>query len=241
MFRKLCGDSTLKNVVLVTNMWGKVEQGVAEAREQELADVFFKPALDKQAQLARHYNTTESSHDIIRRIMKNDPAPLRIQEELVEEGKNIKDTAAGEAVNEELNRLIKRHKIEMNALREEMRQALKEKDEETRRELEEETRKIKVQMDKMRMDSETMASKYKEERKKMEETIERMDVEARQERKRVEAEHKRQMDDLNRLLRDGADLSAAEREALQQQVNQLQHQLNQGGGRRRRWYECLIM
>ena len=54
MFRKLCGESTLKNVVIVTNMWGKVEQDVGESREQELAGIYFKPALDKQAQLVRH-------------------------------------------------------------------------------------------------------------------------------------------------------------------------------------------
>ena len=242
MFRKLCGDSTLKNVVLVTNMWGKVEQGVAEAREQELADIFFKPALDKQAQLARHYNTAQSSHDIIRRIMKNDPAPLRIQEELVEEGKNIRDTAAGEAIDEELHRLIKRHEIEMNDLREEMRQALREKDEETRRELEEETRKIRAQMDKMRMNSEAMESKYNEERRKMEETIRRMDEQARQERARIEAAHKEQMDELNRRLQEGVNLSAAERQELQQRIDGLQHQLNQRPNRRRHWIEdCLIM
>jgi len=242
MFRKLCGDSTLKNVVLVTNMWGKVEQGVAEARERELADIFFKPALDKQAQLARHYNTTQSSHDIIRRIMKNDPAPLRIQEELVEEGKNIRDTAAGEAIDEELHRLIKRHEIEMNDLREEMRQALREKDEETRRELEEETRKIRAQMDKMRMNSEAMESKYNEERRKMEETIRRMDEQARQERARIEAAHKEQMDELNRRLQEGVNLSAAERQELQQRIDGLQHQLNQRPNRRRHWIEdCLIM
>jgi hypothetical protein len=35
MFRELCGDSTLKNVILVTNMWGDVPQDVGEAREEE--------------------------------------------------------------------------------------------------------------------------------------------------------------------------------------------------------------
>src|SRR5579872_4044981 len=46
MFRKLCGDPSLKNVILVTNMWGKVEKGVGEAHEKELTEVFFKAALD---------------------------------------------------------------------------------------------------------------------------------------------------------------------------------------------------
>jgi DNA anti-recombination protein RmuC len=243
MFRRLCGDSTLKNVILVTNMWGKVEQGVGEARERELAGVYFKPALDKDAQLARHHNTTQSSHDIIRRIMKNHPTPLRIQRELIDEGKDIKDTAAGEAINEELNRLIKHHQAEVKALREEMRQALKEKDEETKKELEQETRKIKEQMNKMKMESETMAARYNEERKKMEDTMRQMQEQARQDSDRAEAEHKRQIDGLRAELEKNTGASAEERRAMQQRIDHLQHQWDTRpqSGRTRRWWECLIM
>ena len=241
MFRKLCGESTLKNVVIVTNMWGKVEQSVGEAREQELTEIYFKPALDKNAQLARHHNTTRSSHDIIRRIMKNDPAPLRIQQELVDEGKNIKDTAAGEAVNEELNMLIRRHQAEMSSLREEMRQALKEKDEETRRELEEETRRIKEQMDRMRVESETMAAKYNEERKKMENTVQRMQEQSRQERLRAHAEHMRQIEELKAELERNTTASAEEREAMLQRIHELECQWNTSRPRPKPKGICVII
>lgn len=226
MFRKLCGESTLKNVVIVTNMWGKVEQSVGESRERELAGIYFKPALDKDAQLARHHNTVESSHDIIRSIMKNDPAPLRIQQELVDEGKDIKETAAGEAVNEELNALMRRHAAEMNALREEMRQALKEKDEETKRELEEETRRIREQMNRMKAESEAMASKYEEERRKMEEKMQRMQEEARQERSRAHAEHMKEVNGLKAELTKNTTASAADRRATQQRIQELENQWN---------------
>ena len=37
MFRKLCGDETLRNVVIVTNMWGEVSPAQGAARERELA------------------------------------------------------------------------------------------------------------------------------------------------------------------------------------------------------------
>ena len=248
MFRKLCGESTLKNVILVTNMWGKVEQSVGEARERELADVYFKPALDKDAQLARHHNTTQSSHDIIRRIMKNDPAALRIQQELVDEGKDIRSTAAGEAVNEELNKVIRRHEAEMNSLREEMRQALKEKDEETRKELEEETRRIKAQMDKMKVEAETMASKYNEERKKLEEAMERIQEQTRQERSKAQAEHTRQITELRAKLESNTTASAGERDALQRRIHELEIQhlnpfatLFRGPDNGARGSRCVIM
>jgi hypothetical protein len=37
MLRKLCGDDTLKNMVIVANWWGEVDREVGEAREAELA------------------------------------------------------------------------------------------------------------------------------------------------------------------------------------------------------------
>lgn len=103
MFRELCGDTTLKNVALVTNMWGEVSPEVGESSEYELSSRSFKPVIDKGAQMVRHHNTGQSVHDIIRMIVKNRPVVLQIQRELVDEHKDIVDTAAGEAVNKELN------------------------------------------------------------------------------------------------------------------------------------------
>ena len=226
MFRKLCGESTLKNVVLVTNMWERVEKNVGEAREKELAEVYFKIALEKDAQLTRHHNTTLSAHEIIRRIMKNDPAPLLIQRELVDERKDIKRTAAGEAVNEELNEMIKRHEAEMNALREEMRVALEEKDEWMKKILEEETGKIKSQMDKMRMDSEAMATKYDEERRKAENRMKQMQEQGRKERQRTHENHMKEINDLKAELERNTSATAEEREAMLKRIHELECKWN---------------
>ncbi|KAF9781318.1 P-loop containing nucleoside triphosphate hydrolase protein [Thelephora terrestris] len=238
MFRELCGDKTLKNVIFVTNMWGEVPQDVGEARERELATTFFKPVLDKGAQLVRHANTVQSAHDIIRSIMKNKPAALQIQRELVDEHKNIVNTSAGEVINKELNDHIRRHQAELKAVQEDMMKALKEKDEETRQELEAETRKLQEQMNKMRSDSDSMASNYLEEKKKLEEVMKEVQEQARKDREKSEAAYRQQMDDLNRRLQETANSSAAEREAMQQRIGQLQHQWDtrpKGGG------GCLIM
>ena len=235
MFRQLCGDSTLKNVIFVTNMWGKVPKEVGEAREKELAEDYFRPALEKDAQLARHHNTTQSAHDIIRRIMKNDPAPLLIQRELVDEGKDIKHTSAGEAVNEQVNALIKRHEAEMNALRQDMRQALEEKDEWMRKELEEEGRKLKIQVDKMRMEMATMATKYDQERKKMEQTVQRMREQVLQDKQKAYEAHTKQIDELRAELEKNTNASSSEREELLRKIHELECRWNspprQGGGR----------
>jgi len=71
MFKRLCGESTLRNIVIVTNMWGEVDPQVGEAREAKLKDTFFKPVLDKGAQIARNENTVTSAQRIIRLILND--------------------------------------------------------------------------------------------------------------------------------------------------------------------------
>ena len=227
MFRELCGDTTLKNVVIVTNMWGEVSRDVGSAREKELSSSFFTPALEKGAQMVRHHNTTKSAHDIIRVIMKNHPIVLQIQRELVDEHKNIIDTAAGEAVNQELNEQIRRHQAELKVVQGEMMQALKEKDEEVRQELEEETRKLQEQMEKIKQDSEGMASNYTAEKERMEAKMKKMEQEARRERQQAEAEYNRQLADLDRRLRDSANASASDRMRLEFEIRRLRDRLDE--------------
>ena len=171
MFRELCGDSTLRNVILVTNMWGEVVSDVGESRERELITSFFKPALDKGAQLVRHHNTTRSAHDIIQRIKKHPSTPPR-----PEQGYGDRTT------DQELNEQARRHREELKTIRDEIAQCLREKDEEFRRELEQETRRLQEQM---RVELERMASDYNEEKRRMEAEMRRMQEEARAERERL--------------------------------------------------------
>lgn len=160
MFRELCGGSTLKNVVLVTTMWRRVSRVVGEVREMELVQQYFKRVLNEGAQLARYHNTAKSTHDIIRRIMKNQPNPLRIQRELVDEGKGITNTAAMQVVHPELNEPIRLHQPETKVVRGETR-ALAEKEEEARR--------IREGINQMRVDSKGIAARYNGEKRRTEE------------------------------------------------------------------------
>ena len=189
MFRKLCGESTLKNVVLVTNMWQVDPLDTNEAREKELSRKFFKPTLDKGAQLARHHNTTESAHDILRKIMYNHPVALQIQRELVEEGKDIIETAAGESINQELQELIMKHQAEMNELRGEVMRALKEKDKEARRELEETKRSLLEKIEEIEEAMERMAMNYAAERESMKAKMREMEQGAKRDRERAKADY----------------------------------------------------
>lgn len=122
MFRRLCGEQTLRNVVIVTNMWGEVDRQLGEQREHELATQqdFFKPALDKSAKMMRHHNTLESAHEIIRHLLSNNPMALQIQREIVEEHKDVSQTSAADEIERELKAQRERQRIEAERVKREL-------------------------------------------------------------------------------------------------------------------------
>jgi len=107
IFREICGESSLKNVLVVTNMWPEMGGEVEEAREAELAskDQFFKPALEKGAQLLRH-GTVKYTRTILRYLTDSHPTTLRIQQEIVDERKpsrNKRTVTRRRSVNSQQN------------------------------------------------------------------------------------------------------------------------------------------
>jgi len=162
MFQELSGERTLRNVVIVTNMWGEVEARVGEKREAELKgkDIFFKPILDKHAQMARHMNTVDTAQRILRLILHNNPLPQRIQEEIVDEGKDISRTSAGRELDRELQKQIGKHKEEMRVLEEQAQQAMKDKDEEAKKRLMKEIREMKDKIKEIENDAKRMVPDY---------------------------------------------------------------------------------
>lgn len=122
MFRKLCGDKGLQNVVIVTNMWGEVTLEKGKQRESELAehDDFFKAALSKGSSMIRHDNTRHSAHAILRRVLQNSPVVLEIQEDTVDRGIDISMTAAAAEMDREIKAAAERGEAEAELIKEEM-------------------------------------------------------------------------------------------------------------------------
>ncbi|CAL1717180.1 unnamed protein product [Somion occarium] len=138
-FRQLCGDDALTNCAVVTSMWDSVSPQVGAEREEELKskENFFKPILDSGATLFRHDNTIESTHQIIRPLIHKAPIALAIQRELVDEGKRVFETSAGNTLLGEIAALEKKHQEELQRLEVEMAEVMEQHDEETQREIEE--------------------------------------------------------------------------------------------------------
>lgn len=137
MFRHLCGNECLPNVIIVTNMWEQVSVETGNARAQELAsdELFFKPALRHGAKMLPHDRTVASAQTIIREVSQSPPMILRIQTELVIEGKNITETAAGMALDEELTERRKKHVEELKEVQREMEEAARAHDTQAMEEL----------------------------------------------------------------------------------------------------------
>ena len=103
--------------MLTTNMWGKVTPEIGAAREQQLSTDFVRSALDRGAQLRRHYDTTESAHQIIRGILNNRRTPLQVQRELVDEKREFDQTTVGEEIKREVGESTKALEEETKELR----------------------------------------------------------------------------------------------------------------------------
>lgn len=185
MFLSLCGKNALKNVVIVTNMWSRVEREVGQAREKQLKedDMFFKAAVEGGARMVRHEGTASSAQRIIHLLIENNkPRSLRIQRELVVERRDILDTSAGQELNKELNVEIRKHQKDILTLVKEMDQAARDKDEEARSELEAETRRMQEQMRKFQEESRKLATEYRREKKEFEAQLTELDRERRKKR-----------------------------------------------------------
>ena len=179
MFRKLCGDDALKNVVIVTNMWGNVDPHTGDEREARLkgSDIFFKPVLTEGAQMARHDNTVSSAERIVRLILNHHPVPLRIQEELVDERKDITKTSAGVELDREKQEQIEKYKREMEETMKEMQEAMWGENEKLKRELQDQTQLMEVEVKRVQKDRDRLASEYKEEKKRLVARVQQVEME----------------------------------------------------------------
>lgn len=125
VFNNLCGPEAMKNVMVVTTMWDRVteQEGTSRVAELRTKRGFLGEAISNGAVIVQHRdNTMESARRILSELLaKSDPVPLKIQTELVDEHKDLSDTAAGLELNRELREQIKEYQEEIRKIKEEMR------------------------------------------------------------------------------------------------------------------------
>ncbi|KAI6147450.1 P-loop containing nucleoside triphosphate hydrolase protein [Pisolithus tinctorius] len=194
IFRELCGESTLRNVLIVTTMWSEVSPELGEERERELASngKFFKPVLDKGARMLRHNNTRESAHAILRHLVNAQAHTLQIQHELVNEQRDLAHTSAGV----ELGRLLKdqadRHEAQLKEVRREMEEAMRVKDEQSRKELQQVVDEKLSEIERIRRNAEQMAADFVAEKARLEARIADMEKANREHLRNLEEHAQRE-------------------------------------------------
>lgn len=138
MFEALCGNNDFKNVVYVTNMWSVPPTEDETLREKELRDTneFFGKPLTKGAQIARHHNTRESAHSIIRMILGKGHVITRLQRQLFKENIPLEETDVGLVIGRDLEDDLFKQQQEMDQLKAEKEKAMTANDENWLRRLE---------------------------------------------------------------------------------------------------------
>jgi hypothetical protein len=108
MFQKLMGTRCLSNCVLVTTKWSEVNSADGERRERELVSDrrFWKNMISNEARVARFEGTSESALSIIQLIAGMDGIVPRLTKVLCLDGKQLKNTSAGQVVSDDLRQVI---------------------------------------------------------------------------------------------------------------------------------------
>ncbi len=134
MFKKLCGDDALENVILATTMWDTIESELGAAREKQLIDTkeFWGYMAAKGSRVYRHENTHESAMRLIGHFVKADTkVTLEIQQEMVDQHKMLDGTAAAATVEVKLTQERARFDKELRTVEAELQEALRKRDAES--------------------------------------------------------------------------------------------------------------
>lgn len=242
ILRNLCGDTGLQNVLLVTNMWSKVDPEEGEARERELAskEKFFKPAIDKGAQMLRHDGSEASAHAILRHLGDREPSTLLVQDEMVNQEKDLAHTTAGADIMRELKEQAERHAEALEDLCLGIEAARIAEDEETREILQEEARKAREKIERIRGGLEQMVANFATENSRLENENRRYKKDYK--KQRTDAENKAQLFEQERRARELAEAGkrraeaqlATERESREREKKERERQEHERQERDRR-------
>ncbi|KAM7191241.1 hypothetical protein V8F20_009419 [Naviculisporaceae sp. PSN 640] len=148
MFRKLVGEDALSNVLLVSTHWSRVSPEEGATRETDLRTKFWGPLVENGARMARHTGGTESATFLLDSLIDlRSRVVLDIQRELVDEKKNLIDTAAGSALNEEILAIQARYEKQLEETKLEFEEAVRQSDARAQGELTELRRQLEEQIE----------------------------------------------------------------------------------------------
>ena len=100
VFQKLCGPIALQNVLLTTTQWSNVDPAEGKSSEDRLRNYYlWRGFIDKGATIKRFEGTRESGLELIDQLMKKEPKPLLIQDQMVKNNMALVETDVGRYIN----------------------------------------------------------------------------------------------------------------------------------------------
>ncbi|KAG8741178.1 hypothetical protein FRC10_003223 [Ceratobasidium sp. 414] len=136
LFTKICGLSSMRNVMIVTNMWSSPADPEEERRDEQLKTSFFNVAVDNGAKMARRAGVgSQSARSIVQLMLNLPPIELQLQTELAR-GLPLDETQAGIVVDQNLRVRLERQRREREELEEELAAARQDRDRRAQEQLE---------------------------------------------------------------------------------------------------------
>ena len=189
--RELCGDTTLKHVVLVTQGWGQNDPSEpatswrkSRLTTNDIEQFVFKPAIENGAQVYHRIDRSKPAQDVLRMILPGRKAVPKSQPELVDEGEESWQTAEP---SKEMGELVRGHDSHAEEL-ESMRKTTNEKVESLQRELDEQKRRAQLEADAFKTCIAEMRSEKESMRKEMDQKAEEYHQELAEQKRRAQEE-----------------------------------------------------
>lgn len=135
IFKRICGEDALKNVLLITSRWGEVDESLGAARERQLRETFWAYMLARGSCMSRFHGDRSSAVSLASQLLVKESVVLRLQHEMIDEGLQLSETTAGSFVDDGLSQRLQDTKKEIQAL-EKLRNELRESDRAMKRQLE---------------------------------------------------------------------------------------------------------
>lgn len=200
MFKKLCGPEALKHVVLVTTMWESVDEQVGRERQQELeeTEAFWGHMLERGSRIEKHMNTPESARRVVDTFMSqshpSSPVLLAIQDEMVNNNKDLDQTEAGRGLEDVLAKEREKFKRELEQTRQEMREAIEMRDKESQDELAKQQAEAEKRMKQLQLQQAELKITME---KLHQEKFEALEAEMTKHKKEQEAAWNKQREEMN--------------------------------------------
>lgn len=159
MFKKLCGNEALQQVVLTTTMWDKVPHREAEDREKQLVNTpeYWGFMVSKGSTVYRHNNTVESAIRIIEKLARGScTVTLDIQNQMVNQKQDLSQTAAGRELEGEIIKERQKWAAELKDAQEQMKEAIRLRDKESEQVLRELKDNFTTRMQRLERDNERL-------------------------------------------------------------------------------------